>query len=158
MSAAPPVRTPDARAILEWVDERIERLEPDEEASTFDRVALRVWRDVRKHLADTLPYVEAGAIVLVDHARGLAMTYPDAFIDLEFWSEPDAAAPIEQQPPEDAPINAAVRRPPGSIPCAHQGDRASAETYDHPWGFICLQPGCGKYVQGPSQREAREQA
>lgn len=73
MSAPPPVRTPDGRALLEWVDERIERLSPDEEASTFDRVALRVWRDVRQHLTETLPYVEAASLVLV-----AGVSYPGA--------------------------------------------------------------------------------
>jgi hypothetical protein len=74
MSAAPPVRTPDARALIEWVEDRIARFEPSEEASTFDRIQLVVWREVQQRLTETLPYVEAGGLVLVTPG----VSYPSA--------------------------------------------------------------------------------
>lgn len=71
MSAPPPVRTPDGLALLEWVKDRQRSLSED---STYDRGAIAAYQRVWQQLRDQLPYVEAGALLLV----GMASTYPNA--------------------------------------------------------------------------------
>ena len=79
-----PVTHP-ARQILEGIDAKIGDLDQDE-AHTHDRIALRVWREVRKYLADQLADVEVEAVTRAmpgttrDHARfllGAPDTEPD---------------------------------------------------------------------------------
>jgi hypothetical protein len=62
VSAAPPVRTPDAKALLEWIEDRQRGLSED---STYDRARIEVYQKVWRQLVDVLPYVEAGALVMV---------------------------------------------------------------------------------------------
>lgn len=87
MSAAPPVHTPTARALLAWVDERVRSLDTDE-AHTAERGALAAYRAVRRELADRLCYVESDALVMVTPG----MTHPDAERALALYDE---EAPIE---------------------------------------------------------------
>ncbi len=79
MSAAPPVHTPTSRALIEWVDARIESLDQDE-AHTAQRGALSAFRAVRKELVDRLPYVEADALVLV--TPGVSHTSAASILEL----------------------------------------------------------------------------
>lgn len=59
--ASTPVTLP-ARQILEAIDARIGDLDQDE-AHASERVALRVWREVRRDLADRLADVEVDAVM-----------------------------------------------------------------------------------------------
>lgn len=58
--AQSPVTHP-ARQVLEAIDARIADLDQDE-AHTSDRIALRVWREVRRSLAEQLADVEVEAV------------------------------------------------------------------------------------------------
>lgn len=87
MSAAPPVHTPTARAILAWLEERIRALDTDE-AHTADRGALAAYRAVRRELTDRLPYVESDALVMV--TPGMSCTSAETVLSLY-----DEEVPIE---------------------------------------------------------------
>ena len=82
--ATTPVTHP-ARQILEAIDARISDLDQDE-AHTSDRIALRVWRQVRRDLAEQLADVEVEAVTRAmpgttrDHARFL-LGSPDEMYD-----------------------------------------------------------------------------
>ena len=82
--ASTPVTHP-ARQILEGIDAKIGDLDQDE-AHTHDRIALRVWREVRKYLADQLSDVEVESVLRAmpgttrDHAWFL-LGSPDVMYD-----------------------------------------------------------------------------
>lgn len=80
--SAPTVHTQASRDLLAWLDARIADLDVDE-AHTAARGALSAYRAARRELADRLPYVEAGALVLVTPG----MSHPGAMDVLGLYDE-----------------------------------------------------------------------